>query len=104
MADRTWFIETQHEVLMGNGKLTTISNSYPPSQSIQIRTDVSSILATDAGISLMEALVIPSDADFTRIAPRDEDEIHDRQSETHWPPSGGHNQSVATGRNGVRGQ
>jgi hypothetical protein len=55
-------------------------------------------------VKSVEPLGIPPDADFSGIAPRDEDEIHDCQSETHWPPNGGHNQSVATGRNGVGGQ
>ena len=41
------------------------------------------------GRPLVKTLVVPLDADLSRIASRDENEIGGRQHKTHRPPNGG---------------
>jgi hypothetical protein len=49
-------------------------------------------------------LAVPLDADSPHKAPRNEDEISGRESETHRPPDGGEEQGVPPRSEGVCGQ
>ena len=52
-----------------------------------LRIAAMSAASANGGPPLVKTLVVPPDADLTRITARDEDEISGRESKTHWPPN-----------------
>src|SRR6516162_9109697 len=53
---------------------------------------------------LIKTLSVPLDANFSRIAARDENEIDTREHEPYRPPNGSEEQSARARSNGVGGQ